>query len=208
MYTLLTRKMLRPDAGGAGHTDTNTQDETTPETEQPAADAEADQAAGAEQQAAAETEKSFTQDDVNNIVTRESRKAVEKLLREAGIASDGDYKAALAQFATWQAQQQTELETAQGDKATLEQEKAEALKKAQELEYQLAVTKCGIPEDKAEAYTRLAVTYMTDGVEFAEALNQALEAFPLPVSQVPGAAGNPATNEGTKKTHTSGIQRF
>ena len=41
-------------------------------------------------------ERTFTQTEVNGLVARESKSAVEKLLKSAGIAPEGDYKASPA----------------------------------------------------------------------------------------------------------------
>lgn len=56
--------------------------------------------------------KTFTQEEVNGIVAKESKSAVEKLLKDAGIAPEGDYKASIKAFKTWQDSQKTEIETA------------------------------------------------------------------------------------------------
>lgn len=45
--------------------------------------------------------KTFTQEEVKGIVARESKSAVEKLLKDAGIAPEGDYKASMKAFKDW-----------------------------------------------------------------------------------------------------------
>ena len=56
-------------------------------------------------------EKLFRQEDVNNIVAREAKKAQEKLLKELGIDDFENAKDGLAKFREWQESQKTEQES-------------------------------------------------------------------------------------------------
>src|SRR5690554_3039825 len=58
-------------------------------------------------------EKLFRQEDVNNIVAREAKKAQEKLLKELGIDDFENAKDGLAKFREWQESQKTEQEKQQ-----------------------------------------------------------------------------------------------
>lgn len=64
-------------------------------------------------------EKTFTQNDVNNLVARESKSAQEKLLKDLGIEDFENAKDGLKKFQEWQESQKTEAE-----------KQAEALEKA------------------------------------------------------------------------------
>ena len=153
--------------------------------------------------------KTFTQEDVNNLVARESKAAVEKLLKEAGIAPEGDHKAAMKAFKEWQDSQKTELEKATGAKTALEQEKAAAIAEATSLKQQLLAVGKGIPADKAAKYIKLAEAYVTDKVDFAAALDLALKDFPVAAAGVAGASGNPAAGDPVKKAALpKGVQMF
>ncbi len=143
--------------------------------------------------------KTFTQEDVNSLVARESKAAVEKLLKEAGIASEGDYKAAMKAFKDWQDKQKTDLEKATGANTTLQKERDEALSKATALEQQLAAIGKGIPADRAAKYIKLAEAYLTDKNDFAAALDLALKDFPVASAGVAGQGGNPAPGDQQKK---------
>ena len=143
-----------------------------------------------------EETKTFTQEDVNNVVARESKTAVEKLLKEAGIAPEGDYKASLKAFKDWQDSQKTELTKASENLTAAEAAKATAESKVEELTQQVLVMSKGIPADKSAQYVKLASAYVKDGVDFAGALDLALKDFPVANGAregVPGASGNPAT---------------
>lgn len=140
--------------------------------------------------------KTFTQEDVNAIVSRESKSAVEKLLKEAGIAPEGDHKASLKAFKEWQDSQKSELDKASGALTTAQKEKADAETKALQLERQLSAVKKGIPADKADKYIKLAEAYTDDKTDFDKALEKALKDFPVsgqPARQ-PYVPPNPAQN--------------
>lgn len=150
---------------------------------------------------AAETAgKTFTQEDVNGIVSKESKAAVEKLLKEAGIASEGDYKAKLKAFKDYQDSQKSALELKDGEVKTLQADKELAEAKASNLERQLAAVSNGIPAEKAAKYIKLAEAYVDDKTDFKAALVLALKDFPL-AQEVPGAGGNPPNTN--KKPETT-----
>ena len=138
-------------------------------------------------------EKTFTQQDVNNLVARESKAAVEKLLKDAGLSSEGDdYKASLKAFKEWQDSQKTEIERTTEALTTAEKAKQEAEAKAQQLERQISALSKGIPADKADKYLKLAEAYVDDATDFDKAIELALKDFPVAEKGVGGAGGNPA----------------
>ena len=158
-------------ADDAGEKPTDTEDKATSETE----------------------EKTFTQQDVNNLVARESKAAVEKLLKDAGLSSEGDdYKTSLKAFNEWQDSQKTEIERATEALTTAEKAKQEAEAKAQQLERQISAISKGIPADKADKYLKLAEAYVDDATDFDKAIELALKDFPVAEKGVGGAGGNPA----------------
>lgn len=168
-------------------------------------------AAPTEPPAPAPEGKTFTQEDVNRIAARESKAAVEKLLREAGIATEGDYKAKVKAFADWQQTQKTDLEKATEAKAALEADKTALAKEAETLRRQVAAINKGVPADKAVRYIKLAESYIDDKTDFAAALDLALKDFPVPVPAptVPGAPGNPPASGGeTKPKRPQGVITF
>lgn len=156
----------------------------------------------------AEPAKAFTQEDVNAIAARESKSAVEKLLKEAGIASEGDYKAALTAFKTWQDSQKTELEKAAGALSVTEKAKQEAEAKAALLERKFEAVAKGIPADKTDKYIKLAEAYTDDKTDFAKALELALKDFPVAEKGTPGAGGNPPPTPQTKSPLPKGTVIF
>lgn len=165
----------------------------------------ADNAGGTQQK---EPAKTFTQEDVNAIAARESKSAVEKLLKDAGIASEGDYKESLKAFKEWQDGQKTELEKATGALSTTEKAKAEAEAKAALLERKFEAVGKGIPADKTDKYIKLAEAYMDDKTDFGKALELALKDFPIAEKGTPGAGGNPPPTSTNKAPLPKGTVIF
>ena len=98
-------------------------------------------------------ERMFTQAEVNGLVARESKSAVERLLKSVGIAPEGDYKASLEAFRQWQKLQQ--------QNAVLSQ--------------QLEALKIGILMEKLDRYTRLAKAYRAEDSTFIDALERMIK---------------------------------
>lgn len=157
---------------------------------------------------AKQEEKTFTQADVNNLVARESKSAVEKLLKDAGIDHNGDYKSALKAFTDWQDGQKTELQKAQGSVGALQTERDEALSKVALLERKFEAVSKGIPTEKTDKYIKLAEAYMDDNTDFGKALELALKDFPVAEKGTPGTGGNPPPTPQTKTPLPEGTVIF
>ena len=119
------------------------------------------------------TQQQNAPDDVSRFVARESRAAVEKLLRDAGITPDNQPEAQLKDYKVWLDGQKTAL--------------SDATAKAQSLERQVSVLSKGIPADKADRYVRLASSYLDEKTDFAAALDAALADFPITAQKTVGA---------------------
>lgn len=144
------------------------------------------------QEAAKEQERTFTQTEVNGLVARESKSAVEKLLKSAGIAPEGDYKASLEAFRQWKESQKTDLENASEKMQNLQKQNTA-------LNEQLEALKAGIPVDKLDRYTKLAKAYQTENTSFINALKLALKDFPVSGQGIAAAGGNPAQKPEERK---------
>ena len=83
-------------------------------TQQQTADQQAEEKQAGEQETGTAPEKAeeklFRQEDVNNIVAREAKKAQEKLLKQLGIDDFDSAKEGLEKFREWQESQKTEAE--------------------------------------------------------------------------------------------------
>ncbi|WP_269757878.1 hypothetical protein [Thalassobacillus sp. C254] len=65
-------------------------------------------------------EKTFKQEDVNNVVAKETKKAQEKLLKQLGIEDFENAKEGMQKFKEWQDSQKTESEKQQERLTNLE----------------------------------------------------------------------------------------
>lgn len=153
-------------------------------------------------------EPTFTQEQVNGIVTKESRKQLEKLMQEAGLPVDGDYKEQLAAFKAWTDSQKTEAQLAAEAKTKAETDLANAQAENAALQKQITALGKGIPTDKMAQYTKLAEAYEVE--DFGEALDKALADFPLkvetPQMAVPGqTSGGKALSDMDKKRRAMGV---
>lgn len=102
-------------------------------------------------------ERIFTQTEVNGLVARESKSAVERLLKSVGIAPEGDYKASLEAFRQWRDSKNADIEKATAQMQKLQQQNAV-------LSRQLDALKIGILMEKLDRYTRLAKVYQADNM--------------------------------------------
>lgn len=138
-----------------------------------------------------QTEARFTQQDVNNIVARETKSTVERLLKEAGISDGSDYKRSLTEFKKWQDSQKSELELATEKITQAEAKATEAEKQIQEMRNQVEALSKGIPQNRITQYIKLAEVYKDDNTEFSDALDKALQEFPLSNTTPKQTGGNP-----------------
>ena len=158
-------------------------DETTTTT----TTAEAENGTAANQQ----SEQTPQQPDISALVTKESRKSVEKLLRDAGITPDDNPEMQLKEYKKWLDGQKSDLEKANGSVTTLTQERDDAIAAKAALERKIGVLAKGIPEKLAGQYAKLAETYISDSTPFDKALDLALKDFPLTPAGVPGNGSPP-----------------
>lgn len=125
-----------------------------------------------------EEEKTFKQEDVNNIVAKESKKATEKLLKELGVDDFDNAKDGLAKFKKWQDEQKTEQELVNEKLGTLETNNNDLTSENATLKAQLSATKQGVKADYVEDVVALAERLVTDEVTIDEAIKQVVKKYP------------------------------
>lgn len=123
-------------------------------------------------------DKTFKQEDVNNIVAKESKKATEKLLKELGIDDFDNAKDGLAKFKEWQDSQKTEQEKQKEDMENLEKDKTSLSNENTSLKAQLAALKQGVNGESVEDVVALAERLVSDDVAIDEAIKQVVEKYP------------------------------
>lgn len=152
--------------------------------------------------------KTFSQDDVTRIATREKAEGRKSVLKELGIEDSEDTKEAIRAFLA-----QREAEKSDAQKATERATKAEREKAAAEASYTAlqqkydALAKGAKPEtiDDLLALTRAKVT---DKVDFAAALEQVKTSYPVLFTDTKesalGTGRAPAARKGGSPTATLG----
>lgn len=138
------------------------------------------QPAGGEQtqQQEQQPEKTFTQEDVNNLIAKESKKAQEKLLKQLGIDDFKNAKEGLQKFREWQESQKTEAEKQAERLQALEQEKGTLAEENATLKAQLSALKAGVNADSVEDVVVLAKNLVNDDVNMDAAIQKVLEKYP------------------------------
>lgn len=123
-------------------------------------------------------EKTFKQEDVNNIVARESKKATEKLLKELGVEDFENAKDGLVKFREWQENQKTEQEKQEEALEELKKSKTSLSNENESLKAQLAALKQGVVNEAIEDVVALAERLVKEDTNIDEAIKQVLDKYP------------------------------
>lgn len=125
-----------------------------------------------------EGDKTFTQEDVNNIATKEARKAQEKLFKELGIEDFESAKEGMAKFQEWQDAQKTDAEKQAERLTQLEQTHADTQAENETLKAQISAVKVGVATDSVEDVVTLAKNLVGEDVDMDAAIKQVIEKYP------------------------------
>jgi hypothetical protein len=123
-------------------------------------------------------DKTFTQDDVNNIVAKEVKKAQEKLLKQLGIDDFNSAKEGLQKFREWQESQKTEAQKQAERLQQLEQQFNAVQQEKETLLAQLAAVKAGVHADFVEDVIVLAQRLVNEDTTIDEAIQKVIEKYP------------------------------
>lgn len=123
-------------------------------------------------------EKTFSQQDVNNIVARESKSATEKMLRDLGVDNFDNAKDGLQKFKEWQEAQKTEAEK-QAEALTQAEAENKSLKaQAEALEAKLTALGAGVDPQYIDEVILLAQAQVNDDTDIAQAIEAVVAKFP------------------------------
>ena len=122
--------------------------------------------------------KTFNQEDVNNIVAKETKKVKEKLLKQLGIDDFENAKEGMAKFKEWQESQKTEQEKQQEMLDSLSKEKEALSSENNFLKAQLSALKQGVNADSVEDVVALAERLVNDETTIDDAIKQVVEKYP------------------------------
>ena len=123
-------------------------------------------------------EKTFTQDDVNNLIKRESSKQQEKMLKELGISDFKDAKEGLAKFKEWQNSQKTEQEKQAERLKELETNESTLMDENSVLKAQISAMKAGVNADYVTDVVTLSKTMVSEDVDIDTAISKVVEKYP------------------------------
>src|SRR5690625_1226731 len=123
-------------------------------------------------------EKLFRQEDVNNIVAREAKKAQEKLLKELGIDDFENAKEGLQKFREWQESQKTEQEKQQEKLQELQTNNETLASENANLKAQISAMKVGVKAESVEDVIALAERLVNDETTIDDAIKQVIEKYP------------------------------
>jgi len=123
-------------------------------------------------------EKTFRQEDVNNIVAREAKKAQEKLLKELGIDDFDNAKEGLQKFREWQESQKTEQEKQQEKLQELQTNNETLASENANLKAQISAMKVGVKAESVEDVIALAERLVNDETTIDDAIKQVIEKYP------------------------------
>lgn len=151
-------------------------------------------------------DKTFTQEDVNNIATKEARKAQEKIFEELGIKDFENAKDGFKKFQKWQEEQKTELEKHQDKLKELSTAKESVSSENQSLKAQLSALKQGVNSEFVEDVVALAERQVSDEVSIDDAIKSVVEKYPhfagVKEQQSPRIV-TPGNPNGGKKTESN-----
>lgn len=122
--------------------------------------------------------KTFTQEDVNNIATKEARKAQEKLFKDLGIEDFEDAKEGMKKFQEWQESQKTEAEKKDEKLTNLEKEHLSIKSENELLKAQISASKQGVQAESIEDVVVLAKSLVTEEISIDKAIEMVVEKYP------------------------------
>lgn len=125
-----------------------------------------------------ETEKTFTQQDVNNIAAKEAKSAQEKLLKELGIEDFNSAKEGLQKFQEWQDAQKTDAEKKDEQVNQLTDTNTSLQAENNTLKAQLSAMKEGVNSESIEDVVALAERQVSDDVTLDDAIKAVIEKYP------------------------------
>lgn len=123
-------------------------------------------------------EKTFTQEDVNNLVARESKKATEKLLKELGVEDFKSAKEGIVKLKEYQEAQKSDAE-----KQADELNRLKGLEQSQKAQINtltatISALKIGVRSEAVDDVILLAQKDVTDELTIDEAIKKVIEKYP------------------------------
>lgn len=124
------------------------------------------------------TEKTFSQEDVTRISTKEHKSGYSKAIKDLGFPDVETAKTALAEYAKWQESQKSEADKQAEALTAKDKELANAQAENKILASKLAALSKGVNADAVDDVIALAERLVTDDVSIDDAIGQVLAKYP------------------------------
>jgi hypothetical protein len=149
-------------------------------------------------------DKTFTQEDVNNIAAKEARKAQEKLFKELGIEDFENAKDGFKKFQEWQEAQKTDAEKQAEKLQNLEKESLQDKETISSLTAQVSAMKAGVNAEFVEDVVALAQLQVTEDVTIDDAIKKVTEKYPHFLGEGSEEPGKPSISTGNHSRKSGG----
>ncbi|WP_180274935.1 hypothetical protein [Streptococcus suis] len=123
-------------------------------------------------------EKTFSQDDVTRISTKEHKSGYSKAIKDLGFSDVETAKTALAEYAKWQESQKSEADKQAEALTAKDKELANAQAENKILASKLAALSKGVNADAVDDVIALAERLVADDVSIDDAIGQVLAKYP------------------------------
>lgn len=122
--------------------------------------------------------RTFTQEDVSNIASKESKSAVEKVLKDLGFDGFDNAKDGVEKFKEYQESQKTEAEKQEGKLKTLSDQLNLSQTENENLKAQMGAYKAGVNPDAVDDVIALAKVQVDDDTDIDTAIAKVVEKYP------------------------------
>ena len=122
--------------------------------------------------------KTFTQDEVNNIASKEAKKAQEKFLKQLGFDDFNNVKEGITKYKEWQDSQKTEAEKQNEQLQKLQSDYTTTSDENATLKAQITAMQSGVNSDYVSDVVTLAKTLVNDEVDINQAIEKVVEKYP------------------------------
>lgn len=129
-------------------------------------------------QESTEQARTFSQEEVNGLVAKESKKAQEQIFKSLGFEDIKSAKEGFEKLKTWEDSQKSESEKSAEALNAKEQELAKALSDNKTLSAQLSALKQGVNADSVDDVIALSERLVSDEVSIDDAIKQILTKYP------------------------------
>jgi len=129
-------------------------------------------------QESTEQARTFSQEEVNGLVAKESKKAQEKIFKSLGFEDIKSAKEGFEKLKAWEDSQKSESEKSAEALNAKEQELAKALSDNKTLSAQLSALKQGVNADSVDDVIALSERLVSDEVSIDDAIKQILTKYP------------------------------